>query len=94
MTGQPMARARSLTQFQEAFPDEASCAAHESASYWDIIDRANPRKGTPTLRRTPRRRKTAIGMRQDSSGRAQTDDQNHRSETRKSLDMAEPGTTG
>ena len=27
MTGQPMARARSLTQFQEAFPDEASCAA-------------------------------------------------------------------
>src|SRR6478609_8528369 len=42
---------------------------HEPASYWDIIDRANPRKGTPTLRRTPRRRKTAIGMRQDSSGR-------------------------
>ena len=67
---------------------------HEPASYWDIIDRANPRKGTPTLRRTPRRRKTAIGMRQDSSGRAQTDDQNHPSETGKPLDMAEPGTTG
>jgi len=67
---------------------------HEPASYWDIIDRANPRKGTPTLRRTPRRRKTALGMRQDSSGRAQTDDQNHPSETGKPLDMAEPGTTG
>src|SRR5260370_19166073 len=26
MTGQPMARARSLTEFQKAFPDEASCA--------------------------------------------------------------------
>jgi len=40
---------------------------HEPASYWDIIDRANPRKGTPTLRRTPRRRKTAIGMRPHDS---------------------------
>ena len=26
-TGHPMARARSLTQFQNAFPDEAICAA-------------------------------------------------------------------
>src|ERR1700694_5589708 len=26
MTGQVMARARSLTEFQKAFPDEASCA--------------------------------------------------------------------
>jgi hypothetical protein len=30
----------------------------------------------------------------NSSGRAQTDDQNHPSETGKPLDMAEPGTTG
>jgi len=36
---------------------------HEPASYWDIIGRANPRQGTPALRRAPRRRKTAGGMR-------------------------------
>ena len=66
---------------------------HKPTSYWDITARANPRIGTATPRRMPRRRKTAIGMRQDSSGRAQTDDQNHPSETGKPLDMAEPGTT-
>jgi len=34
MTGQPMARARSLTEFQEAFPDEASCAAFLFERRW------------------------------------------------------------
>src|SRR5271166_5631341 len=67
---------------------------HEPASYWDVVARTKPRKGYVALRRAPRRRKTAIGMRQDSSGRAQTDDQNHPSETGKPPDMAEPGTTG
>jgi hypothetical protein len=38
-------------------------------SYWDIIDRDNPRRGLPTTRRRPRRRKTAMGMREDGSGR-------------------------
>jgi predicted RNA-binding Zn-ribbon protein involved in translation (DUF1610 family) len=53
-------------------------AHHEPASYWDIVGRANPRKGTSApRRRTPRRRKTATGMRPDGSGAAQTDDQNH-----------------
>src|SRR5260370_11712261 len=34
MTGQPMARARSLTEFQKAFPDEASCAAFLFERRW------------------------------------------------------------
>jgi predicted RNA-binding Zn-ribbon protein involved in translation (DUF1610 family) len=67
---------------------------HEPASYWDIIGRTNPRKGTLALRRAPRRRKTATGMRQDNSRRAQTDDQNQASEPGPTLNMAEPGTTG
>ena len=34
MTGQRMARARSLTEFQKAFPDEASCAAFLFERRW------------------------------------------------------------
>jgi len=34
MAGQPMARARSLTEFQRAFPDEASCAAFLFERRW------------------------------------------------------------
>jgi|SRR5208282_5117844 len=34
-------------------------------SYWDIIGRDNPRKGGATVRRQPRRRKTADGIRPD-----------------------------
>src|SRR5713101_7407875 len=34
MTGQAMARARSLTEFQRAFPDEASCAAFLFERRW------------------------------------------------------------
>src|SRR5258708_8619477 len=34
IVGQPMARARSLTEFQEAFPDEASCAAFLFERRW------------------------------------------------------------
>jgi hypothetical protein len=37
-------------------------------SHWDILGRDNPRKGNPTIRRKPRRRKTAAGMREDGSG--------------------------
>lgn len=47
-------------------------AAHyEPASYWDIVKRDNPRKRAETLRRTPRRGKTATGMRQDGAPPAQ-----------------------
>jgi len=54
---------------------------HEPASYWDIIGRANPRQGAPALRRAPRRRKTAGGMRPDGSGKVRTDGQIQTSET-------------
>lgn len=40
---------------------------HQPTSYWDIIGRDNPRKGVTTVRRGPRRRKTATGTRQDAS---------------------------
>ena len=42
-------------------------ARHAPTSYWDIIGRANPRKGNVTPRRAPRSRKTATGMRRDAS---------------------------
>ena len=40
---------------------------HHPTSYWDIVGRDNPRKGMPTVRRQPRRRRTATGMQQDGS---------------------------
>ncbi len=67
---------------------------HEPASYWDIIGRANPRQGTPALRRAPRRRKTAGGMRPDGSGKVRTDGQTQTSETGQPLYVDVPGTTG
>jgi transposase-like protein len=67
---------------------------HEPASYWDIIGRANPRQGTPALRRAPRRRKTAGGMRPDGSGKVRTDGQLQTSETGQPLYVDVPGTTG
>ena len=42
-------------------------ARYEPASYWDIVKRDNPRKRAEPLRPAPRRRKTAIGMRQDGA---------------------------
>ena len=69
-------------------------AQHEPASYWDIINRDNPRKGVPTIRRTPRRRKTATGMRQDSPSLAPPDGQIQPAESIQALHIDEPGTTG
>ena len=40
----------------------------EPISYWDIVGHENPRSGAETIRRRPRHRKTATGMRQDGSG--------------------------
>ena len=68
-------------------------AHHAPASYWDVIGRANPRKGDVALRRVPRRRKTATGMRQDGSASAQTRGQNQASNAGPQLHMDEPGTT-
>jgi predicted RNA-binding Zn-ribbon protein involved in translation (DUF1610 family) len=67
---------------------------HQPVGYWDIIGRANPRKGTPALRRAPRRRKTASGMRPDGSGQARSDDRIQASETGQPLYVGPPGTTG
>ena len=44
---------------------------HHPTSYWDIVGRDNPRKGVPTVRRQPRRRRTATGMQQDGSSLSQ-----------------------
>src|SRR6267143_49717 len=67
-------------------------AHHEPASYWDVSGHANPRKGNVVLRRVPRRRKTATGMRQDGSASAQTKGQNQASNAGAQLHMDEPGT--
>ena len=40
---------------------------HGPVAYWDIIERKNPRKASPTIRRQPRHRKTASGFRQDGA---------------------------
>ena len=56
-------------------------ARHAPSSYWDIVGRANPRKGEATTRRAPRHRKTAVGMRRDGAGGEKTDGQNHHATT-------------
>src|ERR1022692_3632248 len=68
-------------------------AHHKPTGYWDIIGRANPRKGNATLRRATRRRKTATGMRQDGSDGEQIQSQDQASKSDKPLDMGAPGTT-
>jgi len=55
---------------------------------------ANPRKGTATPSRMPRRRKPAIGMRQDGPGKPQTVNQNHPSVTGEPPVMGGSGTMG
>jgi transposase-like protein len=67
---------------------------HEPASYWDIVNRDNPRKGVPTVRRTARRRKTATGMRQDSAPSVPPNGQIQPTESAQPLYIDEPGTTG
>jgi hypothetical protein len=39
----------------------------EPTTYWDLVGYENPRRGIPTTRRQPRRRKTEAGMREDGS---------------------------
>ena len=66
----------------------------EPVSYWDIAGHTNPRKGEKTVRRAPRRRKTATGMRQDGVGAAKTEARNPATDIGQPLNMDEPGTTG
>jgi transposase-like protein len=68
-------------------------ARHAPTSYWDIIGRTNPRKGTATPRRAPRSRKTATGMRRDGMGGAKTVGQNQAATAPTKLNLDEPGTT-
>ena len=68
-------------------------AHHAPASYWDIIGRANPRRGTATPRRAPRSRKTATGMRQDGMGDADNGGQNQAAIVPTTLNVDVPGTT-
>ena len=109
-----MPRARSLTEFQQAFPDEGRCAAflferrwlisfetllglasHRSPlNYWDIAGRENPRKGAIAVRTTPRRRKTAAGMRQDGALKPGEPPSNRPAGPGPGLKIDEPGTTG
>src|SRR5271168_3062191 len=63
---------------------------HQPVSYWDIAGHANPRKGEKTVRRAPRHRKTATGMRRDRSATAQ----NPPAESENPLHIDEHGTTG
>jgi predicted RNA-binding Zn-ribbon protein involved in translation (DUF1610 family) len=69
-------------------------AHHEPASYWDIIRQDNPRKGVPTNRRAPRRRKTANGMRQDGAPSTVHADQDQPIGQVHPLHIDEPGTAG
>jgi transposase-like protein len=64
------------------------------ASYWDIVGRDNPRKGAQTIRRAPRRRKTAIGMRQDGAAPAPNTSKDRADEPGQPLHIDDPGTTG
>jgi len=71
-----------------SFETMLGLAAHnEPASYWDVIGRGNPRKGDVTVRRAPRRRKTASGMHQDGSDGTKTKGQIHASHAEPKLDM-------
>jgi hypothetical protein len=63
-------------------------------SYWDIAERENPRKGETAVRTTPRRRKTAAGMRQDRAFKAGDPRPIQPIGPAQDLQIGEPGTTG
>ena len=67
---------------------------HHPTSYWDIIGRDNPRKGLPTVRREPRRRRTATGMRADRSRPPEKSNPARFGLHPPALDIDQPGTTG
>ena len=69
-------------------------AHHVPASYWDIVNQENPRKGARTIRLAPRRRKTANGMRQDGATPALHANQEHHIKPVDSLHVDKPGTAG
>src|SRR5450756_2126722 len=66
-------------------------AHHVPASYWDIVNQVNPRKGARTIRLAPRRRKTATGMRQDDVTPTLRTKPNHPTKPVDPLYVDEPG---
>ena len=77
-----------------SFETMLGLATHnQPAGYWEVIGRNNPRKGDIVVRRAPRRRKTATGMRQDGSNGGQAEVQTRASDREPKLDADEPGTT-
>jgi hypothetical protein len=62
-------------------------------SYWDIAGRENPRKGE-AVRKTPRRRKTAVGMHRDGALKAGDPPSIRPIGPVQNLQIDEPGTTG
>jgi predicted RNA-binding Zn-ribbon protein involved in translation (DUF1610 family) len=69
-------------------------AHHVPASYWDIVNQVNPRKGVRTIRLAPRRRKTSTGMRPDGVTPALRANQDQHIEQVNPLHVDEPGTAG
>ena len=101
-----MARARSLTEFQSAFPDEASCAAFLFERRWPdgFVRPACGNARAAALRSRAYTPDFDHGGHSDAPhkasvdgvvlGRAfQTEGQNHNATTGQPLDMDEPGTT-
>lgn len=41
----------------------------QAPGYWDVVGQDNPRKGKPTVRKNPRRRRTALGLKPDKRTR-------------------------
>jgi hypothetical protein len=69
-------------------------SGRKPVSYWDIAGRDNPRKGEAAVRKTPRRRKTAAGMRQDGAFNAGDPPPVQPIGPVLGLQIVEPGTTG
>jgi transposase-like protein len=78
-----------------SFETMLGLASHRGpVSYWDIAGRANPRKGEIAARKTPRRRKTAAGMRQDGALKTSEQPSVQPVAPAQTLQIDEPGTTG
>jgi len=78
-----------------SFETMLGLASHrDPASYWDIAGRTNPRKGEVAVRKTPRRRKTAAGMRQDGAPKTGNPPSIQPLTPAQTLQVDNPGTTG
>ena len=67
---------------------------HHPTSYWDIVGRDNPRKGVPTVRRQPRRRRQRPACRQTDQDLRKIRAPPRFGFDPPALDIDQPGTTG